>query len=527
MHHRKAYHSGADRFVLRVRVLAVLLSIAALIIGGRLYYLQILHGDEYARRSQAQATVNKDPLLNRGSIYFSSKDGEQIIAATLRLPGQGLRAQADAEKNASSSDQRQRYYPGGSMAAHVLGFVAYNNDSIQKGRYGLERYYEQTLSRPEEGLYANFFVELFGDIAGALRGAPQKGDLITTLEPVVQAELESTLQAYADKWHPAIAGGIVMDPNTGEIVAMAALPAFDPNEFNKEEDARIFGNPMVENVYEMGSIMKPLTMAAGLDEGVVTEQSTYNDTGSVTLDGKTFSNFDGKARGVVSMQEVLSQSLNVGAAYVAGRLGPEKMREYFLERYKLGEETGIDLPGEVRGLTENLQSPRRVEYATASFGQGLANTPVEMARAFAVLANGGSLVTPHVVRSVEEESGALRDLGWGEGEQIIKPETSVAISRMLTKVVDGPLAQGAVKLQHWSVAAKTGTAQIAAPSGGYYEDRYLHSFFGYFPSFDARFVVFLFAAEPHGASFSSQTWALPFKYLTQFLINYYDIPPDR
>ncbi|KKW35927.1 MAG: Cell division protein FtsI [Candidatus Adlerbacteria bacterium GW2011_GWA1_54_10] len=520
MYHRVFYRSGSDRFVLRVRALALLLCIAALIMAGRLYYLQVIHGEEYARRAQAQAVVTKDPLLNRGSIYFSGKDGERILAATLSPPAQ-------VQDNSTSSAPGQRYYPGGWLAAHVLGFVAYNNDSVQKGRYGLERYYEQTLSRPEGGLYANFFVELFGGVSNALRGAPQKGDLITTIEPVVQAELERTLEAYAESWHPALAGGIVMDPNTGEIIAMAALPAFSPNEFNKEKDARVFGNPMVENVYEMGSIMKPLTMAAGFDAGAVNEDSTYNDTGSVTMDGKTFSNFDGKARGTVPMQEILSQSLNVGAAHVAGKLGAEKMREYFLERYKLGQETGIDLPGEVRGLTENLQSPRQVEYATASFGQGIATTPIEMARAFATLANGGKLVVPHVVKAVEEESGLVRELGWGEPERVLKQETSVTISRMLTKVVDGPLANGAVKLRHWSVAAKTGTAQMASPDGGYYEDRYLHSFFGYFPSFDARFVVFLLAAEPRGASFSSQTWALPFKSLTQFLINYYDIPPDR
>jgi cell division protein FtsI/penicillin-binding protein 2 len=278
----------------------------------------------------------------------------------------------------------------------------------------------------------------------------------------------------------------------------------------------------------MGSIVKPLTVAAGIDAGVVNAGTLYEDTGMLTIDGKTFGNFDGRARGVVAVHEVLSQSLNVGAAYVAGKLGPENMREYFLERYKLGEETGVDLPGEVRGLVENLQSPRRLEYATAAFGQGIATTPIATARALATLGNGGLLVTPHLVREVRYDTGVTRELGWGEGERVLKAETSQEISRMLTKVVDEALLNGELKLEGYSVAAKTGTAQVANPAGGgYYPDRYLHSFFGYFPSYEPRFLVFLFALEPQGARYASETLARPFHELSKFLISYYHIPPDR
>jgi stage V sporulation protein D (sporulation-specific penicillin-binding protein) len=503
------------RYVGRIRILTAAAALVALVIIGRLYYLQVMRGAEYARKADAQFVATRDPLLNRGTIYFTADDGSLIAAASLRP----LTA-------SSSPTDHQRYYPGGSLAAQEIGFVAYNDDNEQKGRYGLERYYDDVLGRDDAS--ENFFAQLFGGLSSALNGGQGSGDLVTTIEPSVQAELERTLADYNATWHADLAGGVVMDPKTGEIVAMAVAPTFDLNSFNTETDPLIYQNQMAQSVYEMGSIIKPLTMAAGIDSGAVTERTTYDDTGCITVDTKKICNYDGKARGTIPMQQILSQSLNVGASYVATQMGPDVMRDYFLTHYKLGDETGIDLPGEVHGLMSPIETSRQVEFDTASFGQGIAMTPIETVRALAVLANGGYLVTPHFGKAIAYDTGITRELSWPAPVEVLKPDTATVVSRMLTTVVDTALANGVDKLPHYSVAAKTGTAQIANPAGGgYYPDRYLHSFFSYFPSFNARFVIFLFAVYPKGAPYASQTWAPPWHDLTQFLINYYNIPPDR
>jgi len=437
------------RFVWRARIIALCFFLLALACLARLYQLQILRGDEYAARADREFSAPTTVPFERGDIYFTTKDGVLVAAATTEkgtllaieppkvtdadklytainalvpmdrqsfmakitrpgiryveiadhlstTTGQALQNVATAEslKGIDVVQSSWRYYPAQTLAAQTIGFVGYDGDTMN-GRSGLERFYETTLARAATSPYENFFVQLFSGAERIVSGKDE-GDVSTTIEPTVQAELDRTLAAYDRQWHPKSVGGIIMDPQTGAIYAMSQFPTFDLNNFASEKDSSVFTNALAQHSYEMGSILKPLTMAAGIDAGVITENSTYDDTGCITVNTAHICNFDQKARGVIPMQQILSQSLNVGASFVATQLGPERMRDYFLNHYHLGDKTGIDLPSEASGLVSNLQSPRQLEYDEASFGQGIAMTPLETVRALGVLASGGRLVTPHL-----------------------------------------------------------------------------------------------------------------------------------
>lgn len=561
----------------RIRLIALFIILMALVVAVRLYFLQVVYGKSFVEDAKRQ-NINENTIsYDRGEIYFETKDGELVPAAisrtgftvainpkimndpekvfnnlssVLALDREEFMAKAAKKDdnyeelvthlNSETADKvkalniygvtmatdKWRFYPGGKLAAQTIGFVAYKENTLA-GRYGLERYYDDVLKIDPSKAYNNFFAEFFSNVKESLSDYPQEeGNVITSIEPSVQLYLENELAAIREQWSSDQAGGIIINPMNGEIIAMAWDPSFDLNDF-KESNISLFNNHLVEGVYEMGSIIKPLTMAAGLDAGVVSATSTYYDAGFLVLNNKRIANYDGRGRGTVPMQEVLNQSLNTGAAYVALKLGNSKFAEY-MKNYGVGTETGIDLPGEAKGLVDNLDSKRQIEIATASYGQGVAFTPMATVRALSVLANGGILITPHIVKKIEYQNGLTKKISFAPGKQVLKKETSEEISRMLVTVVDKALRNGTAKIPGYSVAAKTGTAQMTNEGqAGYVEGKYLHSFFGYFPAYNPKFLVFLFHTYPKNVRYASETLTDPFLNITKFLINYYQLPPDR
>jgi cell division protein FtsI/penicillin-binding protein 2 len=567
-------------FLIRGRVIIFFVILFAGILVTKLFFVQIVHKNTYLEKADRQYVTPSSNIYERGTIYFEHKDGSLVSAATqisgfkmAIVPGKIVDAESTYQKlskiieldhdefiktagekddlyeeiahRISKTDadaitklklpginifkEKWRFYPGNNLASHALGFVGYRGDELG-GRYGLERQYENLLTRNTDNPYVNFFAEVFSNINKSLFEEGEKeGDIVTTIEPQVQGFLEKKLSEVKERYSVDSIGGIIMNPKDGAIYALTVKPDFDPNNFSQTKNISTFSNPLVENVLEFGSVVKPLVMAGALNEKVVTADTKYNDKGSVVVEKKIISNFDKKARGPgTSMQEVLNQSLNTGMVFVEQKLGKEKLREYLLS-YGIKNKTGIDLPNETSSLISNiLTSPRELEYANAAFGQGIALTPIELVRALASLGNGGSLVVPHVIKEIKYNDGTKKVMTYETVPTKITKETSTEITRMLVNVMDKSIKGGTGKLDHFSVAVKTGTAQVANNvSGGYYEDRHTHSFFGYFPAYDPQFIVFLYAVNPKGVPYAATTWADPFLDVTKFLLNYYNVPPDR
>lgn len=566
------------RFLFRIRFFSLAIIAFSLFLVGRLYFLQIMHGSDFVSRADRQYVRPAAYVFNRGNIFFSSKDGGLISAATVkdgyivalnpkiiekpeeictRLSSLITLNCVDVTAKASKStdpyeeiakhvdtavgknieglkipgvgiyQDRWRIYPGNTLASQVLGFVGYRGNELG-GRYGLESFYENVLKRKDQNVYVNFFAEIFSDInKTVIKGESLEGDIVTTIEPTTQDFLEKALEKIKAKWSSESVGGIIINPKTGEIYAMALTPGFDPNNFRDVQDSGVFTNDVVENVHEMGSIIKPLTMAVAIDLGLANASTTYNDAGSVTLNNRTIYNFDKKGRGTITLQQAMGQSLNTGFVFLSQKIGHDNFRKYFTD-FGLGERTGIDLPNEAKGIISNLDSPRDLEYGTASFGQGIAMTPVGTVRALSAIANGGTLVTPHVVKQINYKIGIPKTISYPEGKRVIKKETADAVTNILVTDFDQYFQNGAAKNPHYRIAEKTGTAQIPLPSGaGYYEDRNLHSFFGFLPASNPQFLVFLYTVHPQGALYSSESLGPTFVDITKFLINYYEIAPDR
>lgn len=562
----------------RIYFLVALVVIYTVILIARLFYLQIMRGEEFAKTADRQYVKPVADIFSRGSIYFKEKNGDLVPAATIKTDyilaiNPNIITNAESVYSALSPlidiphddfidkavkvndpyepvikvddeelakrlrdlkipgvnlyKENVRFYPADRLGAHLLGIVAQSKSEGNNfaGRYGVERSYEYVLKRDSNSLYVNFFAEIFSNLKQEDSNL-MAGDLVLTIEPNVESFLYKVITGLEEKWDPDLTAGLIMDPKSGKILGMSSLPDFDPNNFRVEKNVSVFRNSIVEDVFELGSIVKPLTLSAGIDAGAITPKTKYNDKGFVILNGKKIRNHDDKSMGEVDMQSVIDNSLNTGAVFVMDKLGRDRFRTY-MKSFGLGEKTGIDLPSETVGLISNLDSKYEIDYATSAFGQGIAISPIGAARALSSIANGGLLVRPYVVDRIESKSGISKKNDTSANKRVLKASTSEKMTEMLVKAFDYGLLGGKYKLKQYSVAAKTGTAQIPDGKGGY-SDKTLHSFFGYFPAYNPRFFVLLYMVNPkNGARFSSDTLALPFTNLAKFLLNYYEVPPDR
>ena len=449
-------------------------------------------------------------------------DDEQVVAIkALGIKGLGITYETD------------RYYPGGSLAASVIGFLGYSGDK-KSGQYGIEAFYDDELFGRNQSV-GNYISGsgVINFVSKLLKGYEIKEtnddktdrpvDIVLSIDKNIQQVAEDELDVLMKKLEAAGGTIIIQDPNTGKILAMVDRPTFDPNNYG-EYEPRNFLNRGVQEIFEPGSSFKPITMAMGLDLGVITPQTIFNDTGFRDEAGYRIKNFSEKVFGNVTMSEVLEKSVNTGAMHVQDRVGNKNFLDYVIN-LGFGQRTGIDLPGEIHGDITNLYSGRKINFLTASFGQGIAVTPIQLINAYSTIANGGKLMKPYVVEKIIKEGGE---------EEVIQPEivaipisekTATRIKSMLVSVVDNGFDKA--RVGGYDIAGKTGTAQIPDGKGGYLEDEYIHDFVGFAPAFDPKFVILIKMDKPKGITFAADSLSPTFKEITQFLLNYYSIPPTR
>ena len=432
-------------------------------------------------------------------------------------------------KGLGVSYETDRFYPGQELAANVIGFLGYDL-SGRSGQYGIESYYDDDLfgkiTAKEVGTtgFAGFIKNLVYGNKGKNDGAFNRpSDIVLTIDKNIQAYAEDKLESVLKKWNAQGGTIIVQDPNTGKILAMADRPSFDPNNYSDYQPG-LFLNKSVQEVFEPGSSYKPITMSAGLDLGKVTPQTTFTDVGFIQAAGYTIRNFSNKVFGFQTMSQVLEKSINTGAMFVENIVGDENFLNYAINT-GFGQRTGIDLPGEVNGDITNLYSGRKINYLTASFGQGIAVTPIQLINAYSAIANGGKLMRPYVIEKIIKEGGE---------EEITKPEimsipfsekTSNKLKAMLVGVVDNGFDKA--RIRGYDIAGKTGTAQIPDRKGGYDEKEFIHNFLGFAPAYDPKFVILIKMDRPEGIAFAADSLSPTFREVAQFLINYYKIPPTR
>ena len=551
----------------RLRLLFALFACAFLVLAGRLSYWQTFGRAELLARATGQVrselvvAARRGVIRDRsGAILATTVDLRSLYALPARIPDKALAAQqlgvllgrdpapirAALESGAEwlylqrwlpedtataiaaleipglgFQTEPKRLYPNDAIGAAVLGFVNDNGDGVT----GVEGYYDAAL-RGTDGRLVVERDPANRELAVGVRQAiaPRDGaDLTLTIDLVAQTAAERELAAAMNKEHAASGSVLVIDPRDGSIRALASAPTYDPAAV-RLADPEALRDRAIAWPYEPGSTMKAVTIATALNLHLVTPTDSYNDVGYTIVGGRKLQNALGKAYGPTTVTQILERSLNAGAAWVGQKIGARRLIDSF-QAFGFGRPTGVDLSGEVSGTLRPSAEWYPVDVGTASFGQGVSATPLQLALAYAALANGGTLYRPYVVASRRDADGEHRTAPVVVSRPV-STETAATLRSMLLATVDVGIAHNAA-IAGFSVAGKTGTSQIASPDGSYVDDQYVSSFAGFFPADDPRDVVLVVLEKPESRLFGTLTATDAFKGVAQDILRYARIQPDR
>jgi len=553
--------------VIRINLVLILFFIFTGIILGRLFFLQIIQYQYWQALAQGQQKSFIFLPEERGEIFFqggeklvTNHEQELVYASPFEIKDPektaemlslilGLDKESILEKFKKNSyyevikkklnqeevenlknikingiylaKEKIRYYPFESMACHVIGFVGGDNN----GQYGIEGFYNDILKGKdkilEKEIGPNGFFERNSDL-------PEKGaDLVLTLDYNIQFFAERLLEKAKNDLNIEEGEIIVLDPNTGKIFALANFPFFNPNQYSAVEDLEIFQNSSIQKFFEPGSIFKPITIAAAIDADKITPKTTYVDNGFVEIGGHRISNYANRSWGEKTMTEVLERSINTGAIFAEQQLGDKDFLDY-LNRFGIFQPTQIDLQGEIFSENKELKKGYKVNFATASFGQGVEMTSIQLVRAIAAIANGGKLIRPYVVDKIIKNDKIIETKTEVQNPSVISKNTASQLTTMLMSVVEKGYGKEA-KIPGYYIAGKTGTAQIPWTSLKInkkgYSDKTIQSFIGFGPALDPKFLILVKLYNPQ-AKTAEYSAAPIFKELAKYIINLWKIPPD-
>lgn len=460
-------------------------------------------------KATISAELAKDKYWIRIAASINEKEKEQI--ESLKLKGLGFQ------------QQNLRYYPEASMSAQVIGFLGKDKEGNPRGYFGLEGYYNRQL----EGRRGSMYVikdalgnTILNDIREERKIDGRK--LVVNIDRTVQYIADKRLKEGIERY--AAEGGtvVIMEPQTGKILAMSSFPRFDPQKYWEFETGS-YKNPAISSLYEPGSTFKVLIMSAALDLGLIKPDTRCNTCeGPVSIGGYKIKTWNDTYYPNTSMIDVLKNSDNTGMVFIGNKLGKDNLLLY-LKKFGVDKLTDVDLQGEVGGSFRKTDSWYPIDLATATFGQGISVTPLGLVTAVNAIANGGNLMKPYIVSQVITEDGREIPIKPQVKRRIFKESTTKVMTWMMVNTVEKGEAQW-VKLKNYKVAGKTGTAQI--PVAGHYDPTQTNaSFVGFFPAENPKITMLVVVNKPKTAIYGAETAAPIFFNIAKDVINYYNIPP--